>query len=238
MVLDKKKYFSHLDLKNGFFHATMEENSVKYTFFVTSLGQYKYLKMPFGLKVGPAKFQRFIQKVFKELIEKGDIVIYLDDILVVSESLEYHFQILKLVFKLLTRNHLQLRINKCKFLCQKIEYLGYIITKEGIKPTDNGLTAITDFPIPRNTWDVHSFVGLCSYFRKFVENFAVLIKPLNDLLKKGATFKFGPEELAAFETVKMKLISGPVLAIYNPKDETELHCYTSSIGYGAILMQP
>ncbi|XP_071652503.1 uncharacterized protein [Temnothorax longispinosus] len=133
---------------------------------------YEYLKMPFGLKVGPPRFQRFIYEIFKELIDSGDVAIYLDDILIMSETLEHHLAILKRVFQLLVRNKLELRLDKCEFLATKIDYLG-----------------------------------------------------------------FGNKELEAFETIKSKLISSPLLAIYNPNDITELHCDASSLGFGAILMQ-
>lgn len=168
-ILDEKKYFSHLDLKNGFYHITMHDDSIKYTAFVTPFGQFEFMKLPFGLKVGPARFQRFVYDVFKELIEKGDIAVYLDDILVVSKTIEHHFKILKQAFKLLPQNLMELRIDKCKFLCQNIEYLGYLISKDGIKPTEDGIAAIKDFPVPQNTRELHSFVGLSSYFRKFIE---------------------------------------------------------------------
>lgn len=147
------------------------------------------------------------QRVFKELIEKGDIAIYLDGILIVFETIEHHFRILKQVFKLLTQDLMELRLDKCKFLYQKIEYFGYSIFKDGIKPTDNGIIAIKNFPIPRSIRDVHSFLGLSSYFRKLIENFANYAKPLYDLLKKDVPFKFGIEELEAFEIIKKKLIA-------------------------------
>ena len=236
-LLNNKKYFSRLDLKDGFFHIAMAEESIKYTAFTTPLGHYEYLKMPFGLKVGPARFQRFIQDALRVLIDSGDVAVYLDDILVITEALEHHLKVLKTLFRLLVRNKMELRLDKCKFASTSIDYLGYLITGKGIQPTANGIAAVANFPIPRNLKEVHSFIGLSSYFRKFIEKFAVLAKPLNDLMKAGATFMFGAKELEAFETIKRKLISAPILAIYSPHDPTEIHCDASSVGFGAILMQ-
>lgn len=237
VILANKKYFSKLDLRNGFFHINMANESIKYTAFVTPLGHFEFLKMPFGLKVGPSKFQRFVADVFEELIEAGDIAIYLDDILVVSETMEYHLEILKRVFQLLVRNRMELRLDKCEFLATEIDYLGYLVTQKGISPTTNGISAIEKFPIPRHIKEVQSFLGLSSYFRKFVQNFAHLAKPLYDLLKSKGDFRFNAKELESFEVIKSKLMSFPVLSIYNSSDVTELHCDASSAGYGAILMQ-
>lgn len=237
MLLNNKKYFSRLDLKNGFFHINVSPESVKYTAFVTPLGHFEYLKMPFGLKVGPPRFQRFICEAFSKLIESGDVSIYLDDVLVITETIERQFNILSKVFRLLVRNKMELRLDKCEFLATKIEYLGYLITEHGIQPTKDSIAAIEDFPIPRNTREVQSFLGLSSYFRKFIEKFAQIAKPLYDLIKSNTTFRFDSKELESFEAIKCKLTSVPLLAIYSPKDPTELHCDASSLGYGAILMQ-
>lgn len=108
-VLREKEYFSVLDLKEGFLHIDVAEDSIKYTAFITPLGQYEYLKMPFGLKTGPEKCQRFCDTVFADLIKSGDVVVYMDDILVVTQTLEFHFQVLSRVFRLIVDNKLQLR---------------------------------------------------------------------------------------------------------------------------------
>lgn len=237
IALYNKKYFSRLDLKDGFYHINMHPDSVKFTAFVTPLGHYEYLKMPFGLKVGPSTFQRFIYETFKNLVEKGDVSIYLDDILILSETLEHHFQLLKQVFRLLVKNKMSLRLDKCEFLVTEIEYLGYHITKAGISPTVTGMSAIEKFPLPRNVREIQSFLGLSSYFRKFIEKFSIIAKPLYDLTKTNVKFHCGQNELESFETIKAKLVSAPVLAIYGMNDPTELHCDASSLGFGAILMQ-
>jgi len=130
-----------------------------------------------------------------------------------------------------------LRLEKCLFLITEIEYLEYIVTLEGIRPTDSGMAAVRNFPEPKTVKKVHSFVGLASYFRKFIEKFTIIAKPLYLLLKKDATFDFGKAEKSAFQTLKLKLIEAPTLAIYNPKRYTELHCDASAQGFGAILLQ-
>lgn len=126
--------------------------------------------------------------VFCILIESGDVSVYLDDILIVLETLEHQIKILKHVFRLLIQNKMELRLDKCEFLTTKIEYVDYLITKEGIQPTMNGVAAIQKFLIPRNIKDVQSFIGLSSYFRKFIEKFAFIAKPLYETIKPNFLF--------------------------------------------------
>lgn len=236
-LLEGKKYFTTLDLKDGFFHIRMHDDSIKYTSFVTPLGQYEYVRMPFGLKGAPLKFQRYVTQIFGDQIKAGEISVYLDDFLIATETIEHHFQVLKRVFKLLVANRLELRLDKCHFFQTKLDYLGYTVSNGSIRPTDQGIEAVKKFPVPRNIRDVQSFLGLCSYFRKFVENFSIIAKPLYDLTRKNANFKFGEIERRAFGTLKDRLVDVPILSLYSPRDETELHCDASAIGFGAILLQ-
>lgn len=236
-VLAGKKYFTTLDLKDGFFHIQMHEDSVKYTSFVTPLSQFEYLRMPFGLKGAPLKFQRYVTKIFKEQISAGEISVYLDDFLIATETIEHHLFILEKVFKLLVVNLLELRLNKCRFLQTKLDYLGYTVTSNGIRPTNQGFEAIKNFPVPRSVRDVQNFLGMCSYFRKFIKDFSINAKPLYDVTRKNVEFRFGDEQQRVFETLKDCLINAPILSIYSPHDETELHCDASAMGFGAILLQ-
>lgn len=109
-----------------------------------------------------------------------------------------------------------------------MEYLSYEVLGKGVKPTKKGIEVVEKFPIPKNTRDVRSFLGLCFYFRKFIEHFALIAKPLYDLTKASATFQFGEAEYKAFKTLKTKLIEAPILAVYNPNSQTELYCDASS----------
>ncbi|XP_077270869.1 uncharacterized protein LOC143902051 [Temnothorax americanus] len=149
-VLRDKEYFSVLDLKDGFFHIRMSEESIKYTAFVTPFGQFEFVVVPFGLKTAPTRFQKFVNDILQELIREGDVIAYFDDFLIATKSLERHLYVLKRVFRLLIENRCNLRIDKCKFLFTKIEYLGYSISSQGISPTDSGIEAVLKFPVPQN----------------------------------------------------------------------------------------
>lgn len=218
-ALRGNRYYSTLDLKDGFYHIAMAPESIKYTAFVTPMDQFEFVRMPFGIKIGPQLFQRFINEVMADLVKRGDVVVYMDDILVASETLDSHIETLKEVFTVLVQNRLELRLEKCTFLCTEIEYLGYKITQNEVRPTDRGITAVQNFPEPRTVKEVHSFVWLASYFRKFIKNFS-LARPLYELLKKDVPFRFGQTEKMAFETLKTRLVESPILAVYNPRAYT------------------
>lgn len=235
--LGGKMYFTTIDLREGFHHVRVAEDSVKFTSFVTPMGQYEYVRMPFGLKNAPSVFQRYINNIFRYLIEEDKLFVYMDDLLIATETVDEHLAILKNVMDLVRINCLRLRYDKCKFMLNRIVYLGYIIDSDGIRPNDENMRAIKEYPIPTNTKNVHGFLGLCSYFRKFIQNFAVIAKPLYDLVKKDTEFVFGSVQLETFQMLKDKLLATPILSIYGPNLETELHCDASSIGFGAILLQ-
>lgn len=201
-MLHGKRFFTCLDLKDGFHHVRMSEESIKYTSFVTPLGQFEYLRMPFGLKNAPSVFQRFINTIFRQLIDSNKVQIYMDDILVATTTIDEHIHILSEVFELIKQSSLSLNLNKCKFLFEEIDYLGYRVSAAGIRPNPQNIEAVEGFPVPKNTRDVRSFLGLCSYFRKFIRGFATIAKPLSDLIRKDEQFQFGDAEMEVFNYLK------------------------------------
>ncbi|XP_011859979.1 PREDICTED: uncharacterized protein LOC105557370 [Vollenhovia emeryi] len=232
-----KKYFTVLDLKDGFHHVRMHEASTKYTSFVTPLGQFEYLRMPFGLTNAPRVFQRYIHSVFAPLTRDNKLLIYLDDLLVATEDMDEHIDILTRVFEIAGRHRLQFRLDKCHFAQSEIKYLGYCVNRHGIRPSDENIESVLNYPIPCNSKDLQRFIGLASYFRRFIPGFSMVAKPLYDVMKASANFKFESGENSAFEALKRHLASKPVLAVYSPLAETELHCDASASGFGAILLQ-
>ncbi|XP_076547015.1 uncharacterized protein LOC143305818 [Osmia lignaria lignaria] len=165
------------------------------------------------------------------------ILIYLDDILIATKTISENLEILKQVLTIVVKNRLELKLEKCAFLLREIIYLGYCIDSSGVRPSKENIQAVCDYPIPRNYRELQSFLGLVSYFRKFIKNFALRAKPLYDLLKSKVTFKWNDEMLKCFEDLKKLLVSEPVLAIYCPTAETELHCDASTHGFGSVLLQ-
>ena len=163
----------------------MADSSVKYTSFVTPIGQYEFLKMPFGLTNAARVFQRYLNSIFDQLIRERKILLYLDDILIATENIEERLDILKEVFKIAHVNHLKFRFDKCSFLYTEITYLGYLINEDGIRPSTENVKAIVNYPTPRIAKEVQRFLGIARFFRRFMQNFSIIAKPLYDILKKN-----------------------------------------------------
>jgi len=161
--------------------------------------------------------------------------------LVATENLDEHLAILSELFELAGKSHLQFRVDKCYFAQTKIKYLSYCVNEHGIQSSDKNIEAVLNYPIPRNTKEVHRFVGLASYFHRFIPKFSLTAIPsmklydLYNLIKKNAIFAFDVAEHDAFETLKRHLANKLVLAIYSPHAETELHCDASASGFDGIL---
>lgn len=230
-------FFSMLDLKDGFFHVPIHKDSRKYTAFVTPDGQYEFLRAPFGLCNSPAIFQKYINAVFREHIAGDRVLTYMDDLIIPSRDESEGINNLREV--LLTASEYGLNINwkKCRFLESRIEYLGHIVEGGTVKPSERKTAAVLNFPRPACFKDVQSFIGLTSYFRKFIPRYSLVARQLTDLLKKGVVFYFGEEQDQAFYKLKEILSRDPVLKLYRSEADTELCTDASKLGFGAILMQ-
>ncbi|GFW09407.1 retrovirus-related Pol polyprotein from transposon 17.6 [Trichonephila clavipes] len=217
-VLDKlenSKVYTSLDLKNGFFHVPMDPNSTKYTSFVTHEGQYEFLRVPFGLSNSPSVFQRFIYTVFRKLIRDNILIVYMDDLLIPSQNEAEGLNKLRLVLQTAADLGFELNLKKkCNFLQRKNKFLGYIIENGTIKPSPSKTQAVQNFPQPQTLRQLQSFIGLTSYFRKFIPNYARIARPLSDLLRDNVKFKFGPTEIASFQELKNILSENPVLHVF------------------------
>ena len=235
--LQEARVFSTIDLKNGFLHVSVSEESRKYTAFVTQNGQFDFLNMPFGLCNAPSVFQRFINAVFKSLIKEGICFIYIDDIIIPAPNYDENVSRLKRVFETASEYGLEINKRKVQLMKRRIEFLGHMIEDGKVYPSPDKIKAILDYPAPTCVKDIQSFLGLTSNFRKFIPNHALIAKPLSDLLQKDKKFQFDGPEQRSFLELKVSMMKDLVLLIYNPKLETELHTDASREGYGAILMQ-
>lgn len=235
--LKHARYFTSLDLENGFLHVNVHKDSRKYTSFVTPQAQYEFTKMPFGLCTAPSVFQRFINDVFQDFIMDGTALAYLDDLIIPSKTEEDGLDKLRKVLIRAEEYGLRFNWKKCQFMKKEITYLGYIINEGEIRPSKEKIAAVSRFPIPQDIKALQSFLGLTGYFRKFIRNYSLIAKPLTDLLKKGVIYDFTLACEQAFEELKSTLCQSPVLKIYDSNLETELHTDASIEGYGAVLLQ-
>ena len=239
-VLDKlqsARVFSTLDLRNGFFHVPVEEDSKKYTAFVTHRGHYQFLRVPFGLCNSPAVFQRYINKIFQDLTRKDIVLPYMDDLIIPSKDEESGISRLQEVLQRAKEYGLELNIKKCQFICKEVLFLGHHIENGQLRPSNLKTKAVQSFSEPKNVKHIQKFLGLTGYFRKFIPFYSIIARPLSDLLKKDHKFKFGDSEKTAFNQLKAILSEQPVLNIYRQQGDIELHTDASQFGFGAILFQ-
>ncbi|GFW32104.1 retrovirus-related Pol polyprotein from transposon 17.6 [Trichonephila clavipes] len=192
--------------------------------------------MPFGLCNAPATFERMMDNLLRHF-KWTMCLCYLDDIIVFSETFEDHLIRLRLVLKCLQEAGLKLNSKKCLFATQEVKILGHLVSSNGVRPDPDKIKAVRNFPTPKNIHDIRSFLGLCSYFRRFIKGFCYLAEPLQSLLKSGVEFHWGPEEVEAFNSLKKALTSDPVLGMYDERASTEIHTDASGYGIGAVLVQ-
>ncbi|GBM46022.1 Retrovirus-related Pol polyprotein from transposon 412 [Araneus ventricosus] len=230
------KIFSMMDLKSGYWQIEVDDKDREKTAFVTSDGLYEFKVMPFGLCNAPATFVWMMDTVLRGL--KWNICLcYLDDIIVYAPNFQEHKLRLRKVLKCIQEAGLMLNSNKCSFGKKKLTILGHLVDEHGIYPDPQKTAAVTKFPVPENVSNVRSFLGLCSYYRRFIKNFANIAKPLHDLLKKNAKFSWGTPQKEYFLTLKKLLTSGPVLGHFLSNAETKIHSDASGYGIGAVLIQ-
>lgn len=201
--LQGAKIYSTMDMENGFLHVVIEEGSRKYTAFSVPSGHYEFTRAPFGFCNSPAYFFRYVQAVFCELIQKGIVVVYIDDFVIPSDTIEEGVEKLAIVLKVASEYGLKFNWHKCQFLKEKITYLGHVVESGKVSPSEDKTNAVKHFPKPNNVKAVQSFLGLTGYFRKFIPRYAFIARPLSDLLRKENEFQFGElQEKAIREKIK------------------------------------
>jgi hypothetical protein len=184
-ILEKfegSKWFSTMDMASGYWQIEMEEQDIEKTAFITHEGLYEWVVMPFGLTNAPATFQRTMQLALGELFYTIAPV-YIDDIIVHSETFENHLNDLKQVFERIREANLKLGPKKCKFCFEEIKFLGHIIGKDGIKTDPAKIEKVKNYPKPVNLTQLRGFLGLAKYYRRFIKDFAKIAKSLNELTK-------------------------------------------------------
>nr|XP_023659188.1 uncharacterized protein LOC111839473 [Paramormyrops kingsleyae] len=258
-VLCGSKWFSVLDLRSGYYQIAMNEEDKEKTAFICPLGFYEFERMPQGISGAPATFQRLMERAVGDM-NLLQVIVYLDDLIVFGRSLEEHEERLLKVLDRLGEVGLKLSLDKCQICMSKVKYLGHIVSAQGVSPDPTKIEAVTSWPKPVNLKTLQSFLGFCGYYRRFIENYAAIVKPLTDLTKgyepKQKSLKQAikavdsyPKESSpfgsrwtddcdrAFHDVIDCLTHAPVLAFADPKKPYVLHVDASLKGLGAVLYQ-
>jgi hypothetical protein len=232
--LSQSKYFSCLDMATGYHQIELAPGEGPKTAFSTKQGHWEYRRLPFGLKTAPDTFQKMMNSVFSGLTGTR-CFLYLDDIVLYARSLADHNTKLREVLDRLRTYKLKLQPDKCEFLRKEVNYLGHQITEAGVRPDPQKVAAIEQFPTPTTAKQLKTFCGMVSYYRRFIPNCSRIASPLYKLLKKDVKFVWTEAQENAFQHLKSKLISRPILQYPDFSKEFILTTDASNSGLGAVL---
>ncbi|CAJ2644784.1 unnamed protein product [Trifolium pratense] len=228
--------FSKIDLKSGYHQIRVRDEDVQKTAFRTRYGHYEFLVMPFGVTNAPAIFMDYMNRIFHPFLDKF-VVVFIDDILVFSKSEEEHEEHLRLVLQVLRDNKLYANPSKCEFWMEKVNFLGHVISKEGIAVDPAKIDTVLSWKQPQTVTDIRCFVGLAGYYRRFIEGFAKIVAPMTQLTRKDQPFAWTDKCEASFQLLKKLLTTSPVLVLPQSDEPYEVYCDASYQGLGCVLMQ-
>ena len=228
--------FSKIDLQSGYHQLRVKEADVSKTAFRTRYGHYEFLVMPFGLTNAPSVFMDLMNRIFHDYLDQF-VVVFIDDILVYSKTMEEHEVHLRAILGVLKEKQLYAKLKKCAFWLDCIDFLGHVISGEGVTVDPQKIEAVVKWERPRNVTEVRSFLGLAGYYRRFVEDFSRIAAPMTALLHKGTPYIWSDACEASFQQLKQRLVEAPILALPNSEDDFVIYSDASKRGIGCVLMQ-
>lgn len=243
--LKEARFLSSIDLSSSFWQVPLHVDSQeKTTFTVPGRGSFKFKVMPFGLCGAPARQQRLMDMLINENfcsdIEHGKVFCYIDDIVICSDDFNTHLVLLNRVLEKLKMANLTINMEKCKFFRRSLKYLGYVVDEHGLRTDPEKVASILEFRTPTSAHDVKVFLGICSWYRRFIRNFSTIAAPLNRLTSKGKkapAFRWSEEAEDSFNKLKDALVSAPILAVPDFGKPFVVHCDASAYGLGGMLSQ-
>ena len=220
------KYFSKIDLRSEYFQLKIRESDIPKTAFVTRYGQFEFTVMSFGLTNAPAYFMNLMNKVFMDELDKF-VVVFIDDILIYSKSIQEHEQHLRVVLEKLRVHRLYAKFSKCEFWLEKVAFLGHILTAKGVAVDSEKVEAVSNWQPPTNVSEIRSFLGLAGYYRRFIEGFSKITRPMTELLKKEKKFTWTESCERSFQELKRRLTTAPVLTLPDIHRDFVIYCDAS-----------
>ena len=228
--------FSKIDLCSGYHQLRIRATDIPKTGFTMRYGLYEYTVMSFGLTNAPAYFMYMMNKVFMEFLDKF-VVVFIDDILIFSKTEEKHAEHLRLVLQKLREHKMYAKRSKCEFWLKEVSFLGHVVSNGGIAVDPDKVKDVLNWKPPTDVGQIHSFLGLAGYYRRFIEGFSKLAKPMTALLEKNAKFVWSEKCQANFEELKKRLTTAPVLTLPDLNKSFSIYCDASRQGLGCVLVQ-
>ncbi|GJS25494.1 putative reverse transcriptase domain-containing protein [Tanacetum coccineum] len=234
--LQGSSIYSKIDLRSGYHQLRVREEDIPKTAFRTRYGYYEFQVMSFGLTHAPAVFKDLMNRVCKPYLDKF-VIVFIDDILIYSKSKKEHEEHLRQILKLLKKEELYAKFSKCEFWISRVQFLGHVIDYRGIHVDPAKIESIKDWASPKTPTEIRQFLGLAGYYRRFIEGFSKIAKTMTKLTQKGVKFDWGDKQEAAFQLLKQKLCSAPILALPEGSEDFITYCDASKKGLGVVLMQ-
>ncbi|GBL93118.1 Retrovirus-related Pol polyprotein from transposon 297 [Araneus ventricosus] len=235
-ALNGSQWVTTLDLKSGYWQVEVRPEDREKTAFTSGQGLWQFKVMTFGLCNAPETFERLMETVLRRLSSEACLV-YLDDIIIVGRTFEEHLNNLRKVFQKRQKANVKLSPKKCRFFQKEVIYLGHVISAEGVKTDPGKIKAVVDWPRPETVHDLRSFLGLCTYYRRFVKQFSTIARPLHKLTEAKSNFNWTEECEKSFNSLKQALTSSPILTYPRTDKDFILDTDASNEGIGAVLSQ-
>ena len=226
------KMFTKLDLSQAYLQVPLDDESKKYVVINTQKGLFRYTRLPYGISSAPGIFQRLMENLLSGI---SNVIVYIDDILISGATEEEHLKTLAQVLSRLEQAGLRVQKPKCEFMAPSVTYLGHMIDQHGLHPLQEKVKAVQDAPDPKNVSELKSYLGLLTYYSKFLPSMAQVLAPLYKLLRKDVRWRWSKNERSAFQASKELLMSSSLLVHFNPDLDLILMCDASSYGVGAVL---
>jgi len=231
------QWFTKMDLKNVFHLIRIKEGDEWKTAFRTRYGLYEFLVMPFELSNAPATFQDMMNHIFWDMLDLR-LLAYMDDLLIYAKTVEEHNRIIQEVLRRLRENKLAVSPDKCVWRQTEVEFLGYLIGREGIKMSQEKVEAVLEWKSPSSLTEVQSFLGFANFYRRFIQDYSRVAHPLMELMKGNAKdWRWTPEAELAFKELQNRFTTAPILAHFHPQKPVIVETDVSDFALGAILSQ-